>query len=51
MPQSQTAANPRQQKEEKNDKKKKKKNNTYKANKQVHEKYTVQLPLPPSEVI
>ena len=41
MPQSQTAANTRHQEEEKNDK-----TNTYKTNKQMHEKHTDQLPLP-----
>ena len=38
--QSQTTANPRQHEEEKNDK------NQHAQNKQMHEKYTDQLPLP-----
>ena len=40
MPQSQTAANPRQQKEEKKDK------NIHAQNKPLYEKHKDQLPLP-----
>ena len=47
MPQSQTAVNPRHKEEEKMTK-----TNTYKTNKQMHEKHTDQLPLlPPGKVI